>query len=75
MKEIDKEFGVSSMKLNDIIKRAEAIGSPIFGHFNSGYTIGIPTSIVMIIIITTLYFLKIKNRNNYNKNIKIHFRN
>ena len=63
MHHIDDEFGVASVKLNDIIKRAEELNArKTFLPHVSEYTYGIPTLLVIVMIL--IFFLSkwMKNR-------------
>lgn len=73
---MDKDFGVSSTKLNDIIKRTEEISTHVPLHKHVAISIGVPSiSIISIILLTSIFtYNKLKSRNNRDKEIKINLR-
>ena len=76
LEEIEKDFWISLTKLDDIINRAEEIGSKLHIHNNLSYSVGIPsTLVVMIIVITTVYIIKYKKKNDIQREVTVHYRN
>ena len=75
MESIDKDFGVSSTKLNDIIKRAEEINARIPFHRHLGFTVGLPSTIILFLIaaVTTFAYNKFKKIKTKNRELIINF--